>query len=218
MTDTQKSKDDIILQDDTTSLIEQKVKTYEKYDLQDHDLWESFQIDFREFTAEIFGLATRPALLMLRKFLRNRGVYVLKKARYSISKSLAHVVLEDEPTKWTKDLIDEHLSSDGPFNSHSVNFLIKTFAKETKGLPLEPNPITTPILKIDKYDAKAIGENPPSENDYQVKQSSDSPKFFPKELTALPKLYSEEVKYSGEDDNFDFKLAIFHDLCERSGV
>jgi hypothetical protein len=28
----------------------------------------------------------------------------------------------------------------------------------------------------------------------------------------------DESKYTGQDDNFDFKLVIFYDLCGRVGV
>jgi hypothetical protein len=31
-------------------------------------------------------------------------------------------------------------------------------------------------------------------------------------------MYTEESKYSGEDDNFDRKLMIFNDLCDRVGI
>jgi len=31
-------------------------------------------------------------------------------------------------------------------------------------------------------------------------------------------MYTEESKYSGEDDNFDYKLTIFNDLCDRVGI
>ena len=31
-------------------------------------------------------------------------------------------------------------------------------------------------------------------------------------------MYTEDNKYSGEDDNFDFKLIIFYDLCSRANV
>jgi hypothetical protein len=41
---------------------------------------------------------------------------------------------------------------------------------------------------------------------------------FGKELANLAKLYTEESKYSEEDDNFDYKLMIFHDLCDRADV
>jgi len=31
-------------------------------------------------------------------------------------------------------------------------------------------------------------------------------------------MYMEDNKYSGEDDNFDFKLTIFYNLCSRADV
>jgi hypothetical protein len=36
---------------------------------------------------------------------------------------------------------------------------------------------------------------------------------YSKELINLVKLYTNEAKYSSENDNFDFKLTIFIDLC-----
>jgi len=38
-------------------------------------------------------------------------------------------------------------------------------------------------------------------------------KIYGKELVNLAKLYTDESKYSSENDNFDFKLTIFMDLC-----
>ena len=41
---------------------------------------------------------------------------------------------------------------------------------------------------------------------------------FSKELTNLAKIYLVDNKYSRENNNFDFKLVIFHDLCARASV
>jgi hypothetical protein len=41
---------------------------------------------------------------------------------------------------------------------------------------------------------------------------------FGKELANLAKLYTEESKYSEENNNFNYKLTIFHDLCDRANV
>jgi hypothetical protein len=41
---------------------------------------------------------------------------------------------------------------------------------------------------------------------------------FGKELANLAKLYPKESKYNREDNNFDYKLTIFHDLCNRANV
>jgi hypothetical protein len=39
-----------------------------------------------------------------------------------------------------------------------------------------------------------------------------------KKLVNLAKLYTDETKYSDENDSFSFKLTIFHDMCDRADV
>jgi len=39
-----------------------------------------------------------------------------------------------------------------------------------------------------------------------------------RDLVTLVKIYTEESKYSKEDDNFDRKLIIFNDLYNRVGI
>ena len=41
---------------------------------------------------------------------------------------------------------------------------------------------------------------------------------YSKELANLAKLYTNESKYSGENDNFDFKLTIFMDRCQKADI
>jgi hypothetical protein len=41
---------------------------------------------------------------------------------------------------------------------------------------------------------------------------------YGRDLATLVKMYTEESKYSGEDDNFDRKLTIFNDLYNRIGI
>ena len=41
---------------------------------------------------------------------------------------------------------------------------------------------------------------------------------YGRDLATLAKMYTEESKYSGEDDNFDRKLTIFNDLCNRISI
>jgi len=38
---------------------------------------------------------------------------------------------------------------------------------------------------------------------------------YGRDLVTLAKIYIEESKYSGENDNFDCKLTIFNDLCDK---
>ena len=43
-------------------------------------------------------------------------------------------------------------------------------------------------------------------------------KTYGKELANLAKLYTNKFKYSGENDNFDFKLIIFMDLYQKANI
>jgi hypothetical protein len=52
----------------------------------------------------------------------------------------------------------------------------------------------------------------------QIPKQRQSALNLNKELTNLAKTYEDKNKYTSQDDNFDFKLVIFHDLCGQVGV
>jgi len=41
---------------------------------------------------------------------------------------------------------------------------------------------------------------------------------YGRDLVTLVKIYIEESKYSGEDNNFNRKLTIFNNLCDRVNI
>ena len=41
---------------------------------------------------------------------------------------------------------------------------------------------------------------------------------YSRDLVILAKIYTEESKYSGENDNFNYKLIIFGDFCNRVNI
>jgi len=41
---------------------------------------------------------------------------------------------------------------------------------------------------------------------------------YGRDLATLAKMYTKKSKYSGEDNNFNCKLTIFNDLCNRVGI
>ncbi len=47
----------------------------------------------------------------------------------------------------------------------------------------------------------------------QAYEPQPEPRNFCKELADLIKIYRKEDKFKGKDDNFDFKIMIFHDKC-----
>jgi hypothetical protein len=44
------------------------------------------------------------------------------------------------------------------------------------------------------------------------------PNTYGRELANLAKLYTNELKYSSNNDNFDFKLIIFIDLYQKANI
>ena len=104
--------------------IAEAVKTWEKYDWKDSDLWESFQDDFEGYTEEDFKLVNNNDIRKLRNFLRRRGVWI-EKSRLTIAKSLFNALQEKEPTQWTDTDIQEYLSTEGAFESYRINYRLK---------------------------------------------------------------------------------------------
>ena len=39
-----------------------------------------------------------------------------------------------------------------------------------------------------------------------------------RELSNIVKIYTNNIKYSGHNNNFTFKLAIFHDICSKANI
>jgi hypothetical protein len=52
----------------------------------------------------------------------------------------------------------------------------------------------------------------------QTLRQTQSALDISKELTNLAKTYEDKNKYTSQDNNFDFKLVIFYDLCGQVSV
>ena len=55
-------------------------------------------------------------------------------------------------------------------------------------------------------------------NDLDYNGGNDYGSGLNRALANLAKMYKEKLQYGGENDNFDFKLTIFRDLCKRAGI
>ena len=49
-------------------------------------------------------------------------------------------------------------------------------------------------------------------------QNKSISKGYKRELGIIIKIYTEESKYGGDRDSFDFKLAIFHNIYRRANI
>lgn len=199
---------DITNKVDVNEYIKFKLVEYEYFDAKDYDLWETFREDFAEFKEETFKNCNQLIIRNLRKCLCTRGVYVLREKRTTVAKSLHNLILENEPSTWNQELIAEYFNSYGPFNS--CNPMIKNFIGDSGA-----NTNNEQAIDLKKHLDKLLS-NPHS--DTKEIASPEQSKNYGRELANLAKMYSEESKYCGENDNFDFKFTIFCDLCSRASV
>ncbi|KAI6245504.1 hypothetical protein HI914_06543 [Erysiphe necator] len=69
----------------------------------DNILWDGFREYFEDWDVTNFKLAGTTDLNNLRIFLRQRGVYVVRRKGFSVAQALHNVLLENEPSEWPED-------------------------------------------------------------------------------------------------------------------
>ena len=102
--------------------------------------------------------------------------------------------------------INEHIAAGEKFNSRQIEYILKndtTKKNNTTLTTLNSLANTSTQTPLQTTTTRAEGSNIQG---------------FGKELANLAKMYTEDNKYSGENDNFDFKLVIFHNLCNRANI
>ena len=102
--------------------------------------------------------------------------------------------------------INEHIAAGGKFNLGQIKYILKndTTKKDNTTLTTSNSPANTST------------QTPLQTTTTRAEVSNTQ--GFGKELANLAKMYTEDNKYSGENDNFDFKLVIFHNLCNRADI
>jgi len=156
-----------------------------------------------------------------------------------------NVAHEDDPTEWLDKEIELYINNKGPFNSYIINRRLKlrlltpltspTLTPAvlndlpTAELPL-PTDVTAPSMDVTAPSTDVTAPLPtnvtaPSMNVTAPPINATAPSIkataavnYGRDLATLVKMYTEKSKYSGEDDNFDRKLMIFNDLCNRVDI
>ncbi|RKF79881.1 hypothetical protein GcC1_042023 [Golovinomyces cichoracearum] len=80
--------------------------------LNDDDLWEKFQEDFKNWRLEDFKVVPNQFIIALRKLLKRRGVIVQKGRGYPIAQRLYDTIHQKDQLQWTEEEINEKLISD----------------------------------------------------------------------------------------------------------
>jgi len=82
---------------------------------------------------------------------------------------------------------------------------------------LNDPPIAEPPLPMN-VTAPSINVTAPPINATAPSTKATAAVNYGRDLATLVKIYIEESKYSGKDNNFNRKLTIFNDLCDRVGI
>jgi hypothetical protein len=203
-----------------------KILEYQYYDFKDEELWELFKEDFSVFSAAAFKECSQACVHKLCALLRVHSVWVRKGRGIAVSECLEAVLKEDTPSDWTGEEIVEHIRKVGPFNSAVINHILAQGDVKTVGSTSKPEPEPDPADPSAQPDPRRT-YTPPGEPQYQGEREQRGYQQFGytekeqkggRELANLVKMYTDESRYSGEDDNFDYKLIIFHDLCDRADI
>ena len=190
------------LEKDIETYIRVKIYENEKHNKMDKDLWDLFQEDFQNFTLATISPIRTQCLQNLRSHLRGRGVYVAPNTkRTTIAQTLFDVIGEEEQHEWTDDEIQEVCTSMGTIKSMNLRYRIPQTPAATATIPPGTQTQPTATATIPTLHTTAPTQNAPN---------------YGKEIGIVAKIYTEEQKYGGIDESFDYKLKIFYDIFKRA--
>ena len=132
--------------------------------------------------------------------------------------------------EWLDIEIKLYIDNEGPFNSYVINRRLKSRSSPTPTLAVLNN-LPTAELPSTNVTAHPTNVTAPPTNVTAPSTDVTAPPInvtaptkvtatvnYGRDLVTLVKIYTEESKYSGEDNNFDRKLIIFNDLYNRVSI
>lgn len=225
-----------------------KLYNYEHEGFTDYNLWFMFREEFEGWGKDTFKLLSMNTRTKLRLQLIKQGVYIAPfSKRYPLSDVLFNVLTEEEQHEWTDQELLEALKQVSPMasvalrerlNSTMTNLAVPIqsqhaqFQAQLQAQPMThsqpsqpqpqgqfaPIPLGTPTgIALPTQDNRF--EPLPLRTPFiPATQPTARTATFGKEVAIVAKIYTEEQKYSGVSDSFDFKLTVFYDICSRSGL
>lgn len=202
---------------DLTKYVKFKRKQYNYEDINDEELAEVFHDDFNIFTEEHFKKIHRIDARQLRMVLRTRGVH-LPKTGTEAYKALYDQSRKTTSDRWTKEQVQEVIKDpnvhEPKFKSGVIRaFINNNYAYETDNVDDDQQGGGDPD---DGDNDDGDGDRKPEKD---KKSSPRNPSYSTTQsLVSLSKFYTDKEKYSGDNDNFDFKLSIFYEISRRAEV
>jgi hypothetical protein len=184
---------------------------YESEDMMDHGLWEQYREDFADWTLEQMK-EVKDYLRYLRITLRTRGVWINHNdfsspaTKNDTPESMYATLLSPIFTQWDLDEVDKWMETYGAFKSRVITLKLQR-ARGISDVPGVPQ-------QRSQDGGGAGGGNHNGAGVVQVVTPPD-PK---KQIMDLTKIYKDEDKYGGTDDNWNTKLAVFDKKCDIVGI
>lgn len=219
--------------------IQNFIKDYNE--LYDYELFTVCQEEFTNWTIHNFRLSHIRVLTNFRKFLRERGIY--SEIKPHPAEALVSTFAGDGSADWNEqrflELAPYGAGTKSPriqrkfpqyFQGRTLTTELNTPERNT--LPA-PAPSTTPKMTpkpVNTVPAPAhvpgqipiLAQIPVPQDQQQIyfqpPYSYEDERRTTSAIIQLAKIYTDELKYSGSDDAFDWKYQIFQDYCLRVGM
>jgi len=199
--------------------VKERIMSYQMRDDWEEQQWFSLKEDFIGFTKEKLTGPTEP-VKKLRDFLRQRGVWIPMAGR-PIAQELFNCLEEGyKPWPEGEEKPEEYLE-------HIERKLQKKLQKDAdnQNRPRSSPPQVPPQVPP-KTSSQVPPQAPPQAQLSLIPQTSPiqaiasyTPGGWSKELTNLAKLYRDEYKYGGDnDDSFDYKLNVWINFCRQADI
>ncbi|RKF59135.1 hypothetical protein OnM2_062062, partial [Erysiphe neolycopersici] len=210
-------------EEDITGYIRFKIELYKREEWFDEDLWETFTYDFENFNLDIWKKVEKGILQSLRKTLRSAGVNV-PKDEVTVWDALTTTVSTTKFPVWTEDQIKKSIKDKSfQFTSGQIQWLLENnFGQEEIFKAESANISQNNTYMPEELKTPTIHESSP-QNSQPIPQKlnhqhSSHINDIGRQSGNLSRIYTEDMKYSGENDSFTYKLMIFNDNCSRAGV
>jgi hypothetical protein len=209
----------------------------------DYDLWELFRNDFEGFSVENFRNGyTVMELQLIRGTLRRGGVYVKTTTNgQSIAQTLVDVLQQEAMEPWNDDEILENGTVRSDLLKGPITSVFLTLDGYSHGRTnVIPPPPALPVQAAPPPPAVEIQAQAPQRPIFETPPAPPHPgtppvppqqqQFVPQAVLApetvqsvqgakligeVNKNYTPDMKYDGTNSHFDYKLTIFHNVCER---
>ncbi|KAG9244280.1 hypothetical protein BJ878DRAFT_550836 [Calycina marina] len=175
--------------EDLDNYVDTFIRINDSIGFTDDSIWHCYRDKFEDFTVETFKKMPKEAIIKLRNYLLSHGVYIAPPKYTPLAKGCNQCLF---------DVIHEEEK-----HQWTQDEIDRIHAKVTKILTQMPQD------EVNWRKRKAIEltlKSTPSNMDPLA------------EIASVAKLYTEEQKYGGGDDSFEYKSTIFVDICSRSGL